>query len=146
MLVPDLRPRRVPLRRAGGRRLRFLPKDAGWRRLVAAVRSIAAGNATIDTSLTKRVLREVVARRGTRPVVAALENGRATDLLTAREAGHPAAARAGDSERGDRRRAHPRGVDGEVPPRPEDAQGSVSESRLQAAVWAYQNRIVEIPG
>ncbi|MGH3353623.1 MAG: response regulator [Nocardioides sp.] len=59
----------------------FLLKDADPDAIVAAVRSVAAGHGTLDTSLTRRVLREVVTRRRTQPVTAA----RASELLTARE-------------------------------------------------------------
>lgn len=118
----------------------FLLKDAEPDELVAAVRSVAAGNGTIDTSLTKRVLREVVARRGTRPVVAA----QLPDVLTARELDILLLLAQGMSN-------------------DEIADDLVLEvstvkshlarmmpklgvrSRLQAAVWAYQNRIIEVP-
>ena len=59
----------------------FLLKDAEPDAIVAAVRSVASGHGTLDTSLTRRVLREVVTRRRTQPVTAA----RASELLTARE-------------------------------------------------------------
>jgi len=59
----------------------FLLKDAEPEVIVAAVRSVAAGQGTLDNSITKRVLSEVVTRRRTQPVTAA----RATDLLTPRE-------------------------------------------------------------
>ena len=59
----------------------FLLKDADPAVLVQAVRSVAAGNGTLDDALTKRVLREVVERRQTQPVSA----GRGTELLTPRE-------------------------------------------------------------
>lgn len=118
----------------------FLLKEAEPEELVAAVHSVAAGNGTIDTSLTKRVLREVASRRGTRPVVP----GRASDLLTAREF--------------DLLLLLAQGMSNE-----EIAQDLTLEvstvkshlarmmpklgvrSRLQAAVWAYQNRIVDLP-
>ena len=118
----------------------FLLKDADPDDLVAAVRSVAAGNGTIDSSLTKRVLREVVTRRRTQPVTA----GRATELLTARELDILLLLAEGRSN-------------------DEIADALVLEtstvkshlarmmpklgvrSRLQAAVWAYQNRVVNLP-
>jgi DNA-binding NarL/FixJ family response regulator len=118
----------------------FLLKDAEPEELVAAVRSVAAGNGTIDTALTKRVLREVVSRRGTRPVVA----DRGTDLLTPRELDILLLLAQGMSNdeiaeelflevstvKSHLARMMPKlGV----------------RSRLQAAVWAYQNRVVDVP-
>jgi DNA-binding NarL/FixJ family response regulator len=104
------------------------------------VRTVAAGQATLDNSLTRRVLREFVDRRNLQPVTA----GRATELLTAREL--------------DVLRLLAQGMSNE-----DIATSLVVEvstvkshlarmlpkigvqSRLQAVVWAYQNRIVEIP-
>lgn len=116
----------------------FLLKDADPDAIVAAVRSVAAGHGTLDTSLTRRVLREVVTRRRTQPVTAA----RASEVLTTRELDillHLAEGMSND----------------------EIAQALVLEvstvkshlarmmpklgvkSRLQAAVWAYQSGLVE---
>lgn len=116
----------------------FLLKDAEPDAIVAAVRSVAAGHGTLDTSLTRRVLREVVTRRRTQPVTAA----RASEVLTTRELDillHLAEGMSND----------------------EIAQALVLEvstvkshlarmmpklgvkSRLQAAVWAYQSGLVE---
>jgi DNA-binding NarL/FixJ family response regulator len=118
----------------------FLLKDAEPEELVAAVRSVAEGNGTIDTSLTKRVLREVVTRRGTRSVVA----GRGTDVLTARELDILLLLAQGMSNEGigdalflevSTVKSHLARMMPKLGVR----------SRLQAAVWAYQNRIVDVP-
>ena len=119
----------------------FLLKDAEPATILAAVRSVAAGNGTIDDALTKRLLHEVVTRRSIQPVTAA----RGTDLLTARELDIVLLLAQGMSNE-------------------EIAAALVLEvstvkshlgrilpklgvrSRLQAAVWAYQNRIVDLPG
>ena len=116
----------------------FLLKDADPDAIVAAVRSVAAGHGTLDTSLTRRVLREVVTRRRTQPVTAA----RGSELLTTRELDILLHLAEGMSNE-------------------EIAQALVLEvstvkshlarmmpklgvkSRLQAAVWAYQSGLVE---
>lgn len=116
----------------------FLLKDAEPDAIVAAVRSVAAGHGTLDTSLTRRVLREVVTRRRTQPVTAA----RASEVLTTRELDILLHLAEGMSNE-------------------EIAQALVLEvstvkshlarmmpklgvkSRLQAAVWAYQSGLVE---
>ncbi|MEU4364729.1 response regulator transcription factor [Promicromonospora sp. NPDC023987] len=116
----------------------FLLKDAEPAVLVAAVRSVAAGHGTLDNSITKRVLREVVTRRRTQPVTAA----RAADLLTARELDILLRLAEGLSNeeiaaalflevstvKSHLARMMPKlGV----------------RSRLQAAVWAYQNGVAQ---
>ncbi|EGD43671.1 two-component system, regulatory protein [Nocardioidaceae bacterium Broad-1] len=116
----------------------FLLKDADPDAIVAAVRSVAAGHGTLDTSLTRRVLREVVTRRRTQPVTAA----RGSELLTTRELDILLHLAEGMSNE-------------------EIAQALVLEvstvkshlarmmpklgvkSRLQAAVWAYQSGLIE---
>lgn len=118
----------------------FLLKDAEPEELVAAVRSVAAGNGTIDTSLTKRVLREVVERRGTRPVVAVQR----PDLLTARELDILLLLAQGMSNEE---------IADELVLEVSTVKSHLARmmpklgvrSRLQAAVWAYQNRVVDIP-
>ncbi|WP_182111884.1 MULTISPECIES: response regulator transcription factor [unclassified Actinotalea] len=117
----------------------FLLKDAEPATVVEAVRSVAAGNGTLADTLTKRVVEELLTRRRTQPVTAA----RASELLTARELEillHLA-----------------QGMSNE-----EIAQALYLEvstvkshlarmmpklgvrSRLQAVVWAYQNRVVDV--
>lgn len=118
----------------------FLLKDAEPEELVAAVRSVAAGNGTIDTTLTRRVLREVATRRGTRPVVP----GRASHLLTARELDILLLLAQGMSNDE---------IAEELTLEVSTVKSHLARmmpklgvrSRLQAAVWAYQNRIVDVP-
>jgi DNA-binding NarL/FixJ family response regulator len=118
----------------------FLLKDADPDVIITAVRQVAAGNGTLDQALTRRVLREFVDRRRLQPVTGA----RADGLLTARERDVLYLLAEGMSNE-------------------EIAAALVVEvstvkshlarilpklgvrSRLQAVVWAYQNRIVTIP-
>lgn len=117
----------------------FLLKDAEPDAVADAVRSVAAGHGTIADSLTKRVLHELVSRRRAQPVTAA----RADEILTARERDIVLLLAQGMSN-------------------DEIARALVVEtstvkshlarilpklgvrSRLQAAVWAYQNGLVEV--
>jgi DNA-binding NarL/FixJ family response regulator len=116
----------------------FLLKDAEPDAIVAAVRSVAAGHGTLDTSLTRRVLREVVTRRRTQPVTAA----RASEVLTTRELDillHLAEGMSNEeiaqalflevsTVKSHLARMMPKlGV----------------KSRLQAAVWAYQSGLID---
>jgi len=119
----------------------FLLKDADPDVIINAVRQVAAGNGTLDQALTRRILREFVDRRRLQPVTGA----RADGLLTERERDVLLLLAEGMSNE-------------------EIADSLVVEvstvkshlarmlpklgvrSRLQAVVWAYQNRIVEIPG
>jgi DNA-binding NarL/FixJ family response regulator len=117
----------------------FLLKDAEPETITHAIRQVAAGNGTIDQSLTRRVLREFVQRRSLQPVAS-----HGSELLTAREQQILRLLAQGMSN-------------------DEIAQTLVVEtatvkshlarmlpklgvrSRLQAVVWAYQNRFVELP-
>jgi len=119
----------------------FLLKDAEPETVVDAVRAVAGGHGTLDNTLTRRVVAEMVTRRRTLPVVAA----RATDLLTPRELDILLLLAQGMSN-------------------DEVARALVLEtstvkshlarmlpklgvkSRLQAVVWAYQNGVVEVDG
>jgi DNA-binding NarL/FixJ family response regulator len=118
----------------------FLLKDAEPETITDAIRQVAAGNGTIDQSLTRRILREFVQRRSLQPV----SSSRSSDLLTSREQEILLLLAQGMSN-------------------DEIAQALVVEtstvkshlarmlpklgvrSRLQAVVWAYQNRFVDIP-
>ena len=118
----------------------FLLKDAEPEAIAQAVRQVAAGQATIDQTLTRRVLREFVQRRRLQPVTGA----RADGLLTAREHDILLLLAQGMSNE-------------------EIATALVVEvstvkshlarmlpkigvrSRLQAVVWAYQNGVATVP-
>lgn len=118
----------------------FLLKDAEPDVIVQAVRQVASGQGTIDQALTRRILREFVERRRLQPVTAQ----RADDVLTAREREILLLLAQGMSNE-------------------EIAASLVVEvstvkshlarmlpklgvrSRLQAVVWAYQNRVVAVP-
>lgn len=119
----------------------FLLKDADPDVIVDAVRSVGTGHGMLDNTLTRRVLREVVTRRRTQPVVAT----RAVEQLTPRELDILLLLAQGMSNE-------------------EVAAALVVEvstvkshlarmlpklgvkSRLQAVVWAYQNGLVEVSG
>jgi DNA-binding NarL/FixJ family response regulator len=119
----------------------FLLKDADPDVIVDAVRSVGTGHGMLDNTLTRRVLREVVTRRRTQPVVAT----RAVEQLTPRELDILLLLAQGMSN-------------------DEVAAALVVEvstvkshlarmlpklgvkSRLQAVVWAYQNGLVEVSG
>ena len=119
----------------------FLLKDAEPQAVVDAVRSVARGDGTLDNTLTRRVLQEMVSRRRTQPVVAA----RGVEVLTPREVDILLLLAQGMSN-------------------DEVAQSLFLEvstvkshlarmlpklgvkSRLQAVVWAYQNGLVRVDG
>jgi DNA-binding NarL/FixJ family response regulator len=118
----------------------FLLKDAEPEELVSAVRAVAAGHGTIDSTLTKRVMREVVSRRGIRSVVAA----HAPDLLTARELDILLLLAQGlsNEEMAEALFLEVSTVKSHLA-RMMPKLGVTS--RLQAAVWAYQNQVVALP-
>jgi DNA-binding NarL/FixJ family response regulator len=118
----------------------FLLKDAEPDEVVGAVRSVAAGNGTLADGLTRRVLREVVTRRQTQPVTAA----RANELLTPRELDILLLLAQGMSNEEIARalvvevstvKSHLARMTPKLGVR----------SRLHAAVWAYQNGVVDTP-
>lgn len=118
----------------------FLLKDADPEVVISAVRSVASGKGTLDDALTRRVIAELVDRRRTAPVRA----GRATDLLTARELEILLLLAEGMSND-----EIARTLTLEVTTVKSHLARMLPKlgvrSRLQAAVWAYQNRIVELP-
>ncbi|MFC7432037.1 MULTISPECIES: response regulator [unclassified Agrococcus] len=119
----------------------FLLKDAEPDEIVAAVRRVAAGDGTLDLSVTRKVLREFARRRTLQAVATPAD----VDLLTPREL--------------DILRLLAQGMSNE-----QIAASLVVEvstvkshlvrilpklgvrSRLQAVVWAYQSRVVEPSG
>ncbi|WP_028047399.1 response regulator transcription factor [Cellulomonas sp. URHE0023] len=116
----------------------FLLKDAEPDEVVAAVRSVAGGNGTLAEGLTKRVLRELVTRRQTQPVTAA----RAQELLTPRELDILLLLAQGMSNDEIAR---------ELVVEVSTVKSHLARmmpklgvrSRLHAAVWAYQNGVVD---
>lgn len=118
----------------------FLLKDADPDDIVAAVRAVAAGDGTLDQSLTRRVLREFVARRRLQPVTAA----GAVGVLTARERDVLMLLAQGMSNDE---------IAAELVVETSTVKSHLARmlpklgvrSRLQAVVWAYQNRIVTVP-
>ena len=66
---------------AGG----FLLKDAGREELVAAVRAVAAGEATLAPRIVRRMIELVTASSGVDPAASPETAARAHDVLTARE-------------------------------------------------------------
>jgi DNA-binding NarL/FixJ family response regulator len=119
----------------------FLLKEAEPSTITTAIRQVAAGNGTIDQTLTRRIMREFVQRRSLQPVSTAHGTGLLTPrereilLLLAQGMSNDEIAKALVVEtttvKSHLARMLPKlGV----------------KSRLQAVVWAYQNRIVDIPG
>lgn len=118
----------------------FLLKDAEPQVIAQAVRQVAAGHGTIDQALTRRILREFVQRRSLQPVT-----GRPVDdLLTAREQQILQLLAQGMSNE-----EIARGLVVEVSTVKSHLARMLPKlgvrSRLQAVVWAYQHRVVEIP-
>ena len=115
----------------------FLLKDAEPETVVAAVRSVAAGNGTLDNSLTRRVLQEMVSRRRTQPVVAT----RGVDVLTPRETDILLLLAQGMSNED-----VARSLFVEVSTVKSHLARMLPKlgvaSRLQAVVWAYRNGVV----
>ena len=117
----------------------FLLKDAEPATVVDAVRSVAAGHGTLADTLTKRVVEELLTRRRTQPVTAA----RASELLTARELEILLHLAQGMSNEEIGRALHL-----EVSTVKSHLARMMPKlgvrSRLQAVVWAYQNRVVDV--
>lgn len=118
----------------------FLLKDSAPETIVAAVRQVAAGQGTIDQSLTRRVLREFAQRRSLQPVTAQ----RGAELLTRRERDILLLLAEGMSNE-----EIARSLVVEVATVKSHLARMLPKigvrSRLQAVVWAYQNQIVTVP-
>ncbi|MEU9890642.1 response regulator transcription factor [Sphaerisporangium sp. NPDC051011] len=118
----------------------FLLKDADAEQIVGAVRSVSRGQGVIDTMLTRRVIREFAERRRLQPVTA----DRADSLLTAREGEILLLLAQGMSNEEIAAESHV-----EVSTVKSHLARMLPKigvrSRLQAVVWAYQNRIVRVP-
>ena len=119
----------------------FLLKDAAPEAIAAAVRQVAAGQGTIDQTLTRRILAEFVHRRGLQPVT----GRRAEELLTPRE--HEILMLLAQGMSND---DIARTLVVEVSTVKSHLARMLPklgvQSRLQAVVWAYQNHVVTVPG
>jgi len=117
----------------------FLLKDAEPETIVRAVRRVAEGHGTIDETLTMRIIAEFNSRRRLQPVTAE----RADDLLTPREREILMLLAEGMSNEEIAR---------ELVLEVSTVKSHLARmmpklgvhSRLQAVVWAYQNRIVTV--
>lgn len=118
----------------------FLLKDADPEVIIAAVHQVASGQGTLDQSLTRRILAEFVQRRSLQPVTAQGADG----LLTAREV-----EILGLLARGMSNEEIARELVVEISTVKSHLARMLPKlgvrSRLQAVVWAYQNRIVQVP-
>lgn len=118
----------------------FLLKDADPEVIIAAVHQVASGQGTLDQSLTRRILAEFVQRRSLQPVTAQGADG----LLTTREL-----EILGLLARGMSNDEIARELVVEISTVKSHLARMLPKlgvrSRLQAVVWAYQNRIVQVP-
>ncbi|MGO1976451.1 response regulator [Brachybacterium tyrofermentans] len=118
----------------------FLLKDADPEVIVRAVQQVAAGQGTLDQTLTRRILAEFVQRRSLQPVTVQGADG----LLTTRELEILGLLAQGMSNE---EIAHELVV--EITTVKSHVARMLPKlgvrSRLQAVVWAYQNRIVTVP-
>lgn len=118
----------------------FLLKDAEPDTIVHAVRQVAAGHGTLDETLTRRVMREFVERRRLQPVT----GPRARSVLTARE--HEILLLLAEGKSNEE-------IARELVVEVSTVKSHLARmmpklgvrSRLQAVVWAYQNRVVAVP-
>lgn len=119
----------------------FLLKDAEPEVITHAIHQVAAGNGTIDQSLTRRILREFSERRSLRPVAVRADadtplTGRELDILRLLAQGMSNAD-----------------IATELFVEPATVKSHLARmlpklgvsSRLQAVVWAYQNHVVQLP-
>ena len=108
--------------------------------IIAAVHQVSSGQGTLDQSLTRRILAEFAQRRSLQPVTAQGADG----LLTAREL-----EILGLLARGMSNEEIARELVVEISTVKSHLARMLPKlgvrSRLQAVVWAYQNRIVQVP-
>lgn len=118
----------------------FMLKDSPPEQITQALRHVASGQGTLDAALTRRVIREFVDRRKLQPVTGT----RASELLTERERTILLLLAEGLSNEEIARR-----LVVEVSTVKSHLARMLPKlgvrSRLQAVVWAYQNRIVSVP-
>ncbi len=119
----------------------FLLKDAPPEAIVHAVRQVAAGQGTIDQTLTRRILQEFVHRRRLQPVA----GRRVEDLLTPREQEILLLLAQGMSN-DDIARSLVVEVSTVKSHLARMLPKLGVQSRLQAVVWAYQNHVVAVSG
>jgi DNA-binding NarL/FixJ family response regulator len=118
----------------------FLLKGSDEQTLIGAIRSVAAGDGTLDQRLTRRVITEFAQRRPTaerqRDAVADLLTERELEILTLLTEG------LSNHEMAERLFIEPTTVKYHL-------AGLLAKigarDRLQAAVWAFQNGVVEPP-
>lgn len=118
----------------------FLLKDAEPEVITTAIRQVAAGIGTIDQTLTRRIMREFVQRRSLQPVSAS----HSSEVLTGREQEILLLLAQGMSNEAIAR---------ELVVETSTVKSHLArmlpklgvQSRLQAVVWAYQNRFVDLP-
>ncbi|UQN28279.1 response regulator [Brachybacterium kimchii] len=120
----------------------FLLKDADPDLISHALRQVAAGRGTIDQSLTRRILREVAERRRLQPVVVRPDSG-AEEVLTPRELEILRALAEGMSNADIAAHLHVEASTVKSHLARMLPKLGVA-SRLQAVVWAYQNRVVDL--
>ncbi|KAA9393266.1 response regulator transcription factor [Kocuria coralli] len=118
----------------------FLLKDSDPDEILRAVRHIDGGRGTLDHALTRRIVDEYVQHRRLQPVSA----GRALEMLTARE--HDILLLLAEGMSNEQIAAS---LFVEVATVKSHLTRMLPKlgvrSRLQAVVWAYQNRVVEVP-
>ncbi|MBY4212959.1 response regulator transcription factor [Rhodococcus fascians] len=119
----------------------FLLKDAEPEVIVDAVHRVAAGQGTIDQTLTRRIMAEFVRRRPLQPVTATCADG----LLTERERDILQLLAQGMSN-DDIARALFVEVSTVKSHLARMLPKLGVQSRLQAVVWAYQNNVVGVVG
>ncbi|MGP3533861.1 response regulator [Microbacterium sp. RD1] len=117
----------------------FMLKDSDPDEIIRAIRSIADGHGTLDRTLTRRIVDEYVQRRRLQPVTAE----KALDILTARERDILLLLAQGMSNED---------IAAELVVEVATVKSHLARmlpklgvhSRLQAAVWAYQNHVVSV--